>query len=876
MRILNHLVFLLHHYRESKLNDLKRNKNRVIRVFLKYRRAFNMSIPDYLDRDSLLRFSVTHVKNLLHGDECSIFLKDKKSNKYVLRDSTVLSEYIGLEFIGMEEKASQQETDGSNSGLTYTVLSTKKGLNIGDVRKDERWYGYKKHTGEIVNVHFELPFDEIHSYIAEPIIVEDVCLGVIRVVNKKINAFSLEDEKEFRSFVDIFSERISNAISFSELITTGATLSIEDLCQKIVEDILKITKSKACTIFFLDENSSSQETKVFRAIASTGLKDREGRQYNRMSRNIKEVRYNIDISSQTSNNLTEYAIKTKKLIVISDVYSDDELSHFNDLNRKKGPGKYSELDRATTGAILLSPIFNRDKNQVIGLIRLNKFRVIKKVKDKETNVNIFTKYEIRLFQLYVESLTQILINITFFETLDKIHSFSNKDDLYQYVVRAATTIVGGRGCSILILDNISCLLKFAASYGRLYDKIGELQPYKFGQGFTGWVAKNKKPLMYNDIHELRGKNDVEIPINSGRFEECETGRKTFDKFLAVPILKNNDDLIGVIRVPKIYSDSDFLEIDLRMLQSLTKHMALAFENIDSFEQHLEIKKVANIYEIGDLLQDQENLNRFFHIFLTGLTHGDVIGFNRAIVFKFLPSIRQLEGFMAVGPLNKNEGKAIRKKMEEKHAYLTIDQCINRFDDKSYITDDIHDETKNINIELPDNDELLNEILKYEKILKILKEDETNDIFNNEINEFLGTIDVKKVCLIILPYFNKESFVILCDNIYTDAKIDEITKRLLNYYLNLTVRALQGFYHNEELRIVRESAWQDLSAMAAHKLGQMLPIIHNRVWEETERIDPDDTKYKFWNDTLNQIDSCLGVVSDLRVLSAGVRLDNIND
>src|SRR4030042_370450 len=80
-----------------------------------------------------------------------------------------------------------------------------------------------------------------------------------------------------------------------------------------------------------------------------------------------------------------------------------------------------------------------------------------------------------------------------------------------------------------------------------------------------------------------------------------------------------------------------------------------------------------------LLGEQEDERRFFQIFLTGLTHGDAISFNRAILFEFDPLTLQLRGKMSIGPLDWEEGQKIMDIMEQSRAFLTIQRCIEEFD-----------------------------------------------------------------------------------------------------------------------------------------------------------------------------------------------------
>ena len=652
-------------------------------------------VRDYLDRDALLQYSVYTINKRLEADGCSIFLLDPKSMKYILAESTVLTENVGTDEIDMEEKRRQfKEKGDKNIGLTYTALKNKCLLSIPDVKSDRRWNGYQGKQQSRLNYHCELDFEDLGSLLVVPLFAGNDCFGVIRVVSKMKNYFTKEKEEYFLGISELLSQRLYNAISFSQLVDTGATLSLEDFCQKVVEDAKKLTNGKGCTIFLADEDEASKDTSTFRAIASTGLYDGQ-RTYSKEEGNLREACYRIiNDDKKKPISITEYSIKNKVQVVINDVYSKDELNRFPTLQRDVGHGQYREYlsrdnpESIVAGAIIYSPIFSRDKNEVLALIRINKPRVIGMKDGRKVNTNKFNSYERRLFSSYVDKLAQILINIRFISTIDRILTLPNKEELYSFSVKNVVKIIGGRGCSILIINKDSKLLEYVASEGVLRDRIKELRPYQIGEGWTGWVAAHNRSLMFNRRSELDTRGYEDMPRHSGRFHECETGGKNSEKFIAVPICGKDGDTLGVIRAPKLEKDSDFTDVDTMMLQSLAKHVGLAIENIESFErQTAYLRKANNLIEIIKLLQEQEDEKQFFKIFLTGLTHGDAIGFNRAMLFRLNFSNYQLSGMMSIGPLNKREAEIMKDEMAKHRAFFTIQKCIEAIHENINLFDD---------------------------------------------------------------------------------------------------------------------------------------------------------------------------------------------
>ncbi len=792
-------------------------------------------IPDYLDRDALLQFTVSHVNDAVKGDGCSIFLKDTNQNKFILSESTELTEHIGIDTINMEEKRKQLLENGEdNIGLTFFALHIEKLLNIPDVKKDKRWHCFDTNENPGKNYHCELSKDKLVSMILVPFHYNEKCIGLIRVVSRYPDYFDEAKTLQLEKISSEVSKRIYNAISFSELIATGSTLSRDDLCQKIVEDVTKLTGAKGCTIFLAD-NEKNENLTIFRAIASTGLYD--GAQiYNKDRGNIRKVYYEINMShSLKASSLTEYAIKNKKQIVINDVYSTDDIIKYEGLERNAGHGRFREYfstDKLTeydSGALIYSPILSKDNDQVFGLIRTNKLR---EEDENRKNKNIFTPYERRIFTSYVAKLTQILINIKFFEMLDQLFTFSDKDALYKFAAENATKLVGGRGCSILIMNHQTSKLEFKASEGYLKDKINSLAPYPIGEGWTGWVAKHKIRMMFNMKSELESKDYSlhDKPVHSGRYNECETGDKTSEKFLAVPILGKDNTPFGVIRVPKLKTDSDFTEVDGMMMQSLANHIGSSIENIEIFErQTATLHKAKKLFELGTLLNKEESEKKVFHIFMTGLTHGDTIGFNRAIIIEFDRKSLSLEGRMAIGPLNIEEGKAMREEMDNNKDHLDLKVCCDLFNPEKYASD-------SLNIELRKYSETLNENEWFKNIINNLEGDTTKiekitkyqyeTFFSSSFNEFRRTIDLDDAWFISFNLDGSKSLIIICDNIYDNKELESVLEPILYNYVKIAKNSINSLRQNRRIKNLMRArderdAWKEASHKAAHKMGNAI-------------------------------------------------------
>jgi signal transduction histidine kinase/HAMP domain-containing protein len=93
-----------------------------------------------------------------------------------------------------------------------------------------------------------------------------------------------------------------------------------------------------------------------------------------------------------------------------------------------------------------------------------------------------------------------------------------------------------------------------------------------GRGASGWIIKNRRPLMIPDITKVENP-----PI--GR----TTRRIGIRGYLAVPFFSRRGEVLGVLRA-LTYQPRDFLQEEIDLLQQMTNGTAIALENARLLEQ----------------------------------------------------------------------------------------------------------------------------------------------------------------------------------------------------------------------------------------------------------------------------------------------------
>jgi signal transduction protein with GAF and PtsI domain len=129
----------------------------------------SITSENYLDE--ILSLIVVVTANMLNSKICSIMLLDGKGNELVMKATQALSpEYL------------KKPNLKANEGITGDVLTGKRPIAVGDVRREER-YRFK-----------EIAIKEgLTSMLTVPMIVKDQAIGVVTVYTKELHSFTSEE-----------------------------------------------------------------------------------------------------------------------------------------------------------------------------------------------------------------------------------------------------------------------------------------------------------------------------------------------------------------------------------------------------------------------------------------------------------------------------------------------------------------------------------------------------------------------------------------------------------------------------------------------------------------------------------------------------------
>ncbi|OGS21338.1 MAG: hypothetical protein A2252_08850 [Elusimicrobia bacterium RIFOXYA2_FULL_39_19] len=145
------------------------------------------------------------------------------------------------------------------------------------------------------------------------------------------------------------------------------------------------------------------------------------------------------------------------------------------------------------------------------------------------------------------------------------------EEVLSKIMEYALKIVPAQAASILLLDEKTNKLIFDVVLGG--GKVKQLKQIQMeiGEGIAGWVAKEQKPLIVNNVaQDKRWARQVD------QLSEFET-----KSLIAVPLLFKNK-LLGVIELINRNDSSDFTQEDCSILEAFSAQAAISIETARLF------------------------------------------------------------------------------------------------------------------------------------------------------------------------------------------------------------------------------------------------------------------------------------------------------
>lgn len=204
-----------------------------------------------------------------------------------------------------------------------------------------------------------------------------------------------------------------------------------------------------------------------------------------------------------------------------------------------------------------------------------------------------------------------------------------------------------------------------------------------------------------------------------------------------------------------------------------------------------------IREVSIAMQQTRELDKVLHIIMTSVTAGHGLGFNRAMVFLHDATHNQLQGIVAIGPLNAKEGLEKWKDIAE-NKYRLIDLISNLETEK--IDSEFNDIVRSLTIPL-DDDNTFKSTLQSGKHAHIIKPDPRDKV----LSQFVETFQMKELVVVPLIYQGTKVGILLIDNPVT---LKPITEEEIDSVIPLASQAASAIQQSKLYKEIEQMALKD--------------------------------------------------------------------
>jgi sigma-B regulation protein RsbU (phosphoserine phosphatase) len=175
------------------------------------------------------------------------------------------------------------------------------------------------------------------------------------------------------------------------------------------------------------------------------------------------------------------------------------------------------------------------------------------------------------------------------EIATAIDSSMKVDEINRLIVTKCIRRVGVEQGVIRLLDQSDPDQAFKTLV-RVVDHSEDGLPFRLGLSLTGWILKNQKPLLSNDVH------------NDDRFRGAADEAPAIKSVLAVP-LKTRSRMVGILSVFNKRNGKPFDTDDQRLLTIIATQSAQVIENARLQEEEARLRQMEEDLRVARTIQE---------------------------------------------------------------------------------------------------------------------------------------------------------------------------------------------------------------------------------------------------------------------------------
>lgn len=614
-----------------------------------------------------------------------------------------------------------------------------------------------------------------------------------------------------------------------------ASFDLDTLLQSIIETCTRLSNASRGSLFLYNEESIEL---IMRAEKGNAPELR----FN--------ARYSIDRSQGIKNiGLTAYIYLQKEALVLNSPEEIiDHQAHKGKYDDQQYPGK--EKCQSLVGI----PLINPSNKESMGVLK------IENTVDRKPSIK-FTESEIDVFKIMADIASAsivrfqnqlIRINTSITKLSNAVKGTESLTDKLRNIASIFKEITHADGASIWIINGTRLICKGGVGHYQMmedeafYDLSFEPKTAK-KIGLTAWIGKVGDFVNIKSYQEL-----MSHPQHKGTYDYQNypsRNNKKCESFIGAP-LKIGNKIIGVIkadyRIPdKDHKENYFTQEEAQIFSYLALVTAIVVENHQDYERAMTHDKIIiNLYKIGAECSNMDSSTQIYWNLLVGLTHNDGIGFNRAIIFDLhSDGIMYLEGKMAVGPFNYQEGIDFQKSLDSGKITSHLQDCLNEFGRNCLFPPSTKLQDYVVEKLISIDKDCIVMSLGLSKDYSVLMKIVPISAFCENMQLFLTNIDSNKINdkILLFSIRNTEgqSIIGLCDYVYSNKYIDEFISHATEIFLHQILLAISRLSLKKTEEEARERAWREFSAPTAHRIGTEIADMSGALrWIEIEINDSD--------------------------------------
>lgn len=572
------LAYILHHLVQSEERE-RAERLESEQILAESRRRVNeltalqrisRQLSSTLELDRLLPMIIEETVTATPAANGSLLLLDEQTGKLSLRASFGYTD---------DQVIAYQELDFDEAEtITGTVFRTGKPVIIPDV-------------SQVPNYYCIVP--ETRSELAVPIRSGDDVVGVLDLEARALSAFSEEDIR----FLEAIAEQAALALANAQLYTaTDQTLArrLEELGA-----MSEITRELASTL----DLHRILDLLIARAVQATGATSALAGLYDSDTDTLEllaQRNYPTLVPTEDGteralgmDGITARVVRTGKPALLPDVSKDPE---------------YIPVLQDTKSQLTV-PI--RYENQTLGVLNLESNRQ-----------NAFTTDSLAFVENLANQAAVAVRNATLYDQeVRRLQEISLLNEIGQTISASLdleTTLN-------MILGNSKRLLDYYIAEVTLWDERRQVLvtrgaagdpryqaqtggTYTLDEGYTGWVAKNREPLL---IPDTRTRSDVRPKV--------DTEDMPIRCYMGVPLIAGTN-FVGTLEMAADRVGA-FTQQDLRLLQAVAAQAAVAIENARLYEEsERRVEEMTGLFQIAGIVTSTLDLNQLMEETLHKTAH----------------------------------------------------------------------------------------------------------------------------------------------------------------------------------------------------------------------------------------------------------------